>query len=86
MLDIRAPERILAPMTEPVRLSRIRAIRVSKQMPVDQVARSCGVHLMTVYAWETGKRRPSLLAAQKLAEVLGCTLDDLFPAPEEATA
>ncbi len=32
----------------------------------------------TVYFWETGRTWPSAALLPELAEILGCTIDDLF--------
>jgi transcriptional regulator with XRE-family HTH domain len=46
-------------------------------MSVAEVARRVGVARQTVYAWFADPRTMSLDHAAKLAEVLGCTVDEL---------
>ena len=42
-----------------------------------ELARVLGVSRQTVCGWESGSRTPGLKQAKKLADVLGCKLDDL---------
>ena len=37
----------------------------------------------TVYFWETGRTWPSAALLPELAEILGCSIDELFADPKE---
>lgn len=43
-----------------------------------ELAELVGVSHITVSRWETGYMQPSLSMAQKLAELFGCSIEDLF--------
>ncbi|MFN8608837.1 MAG: helix-turn-helix transcriptional regulator [Vulcanimicrobiota bacterium] len=55
-------------------LPRMRVARGLKQV---ELARKLGVSRSTVCCWESGERTPSLDQATRLAQALGCTLDEL---------
>jgi len=48
---------------------KLRHCRVAKEWTQEQLARNIGVSLNTVQRWESGKTRPSPLAAEKLQEL-----------------
>jgi len=68
------------------RPNRIKEIRESRGLTAFQIAERIGVRDVTVYRYESGDTIPSLPVAQKLADALDCTLDELFPAPAKASA
>ena len=49
---------------------KLMAYRRSLGLSQEQMARALGVHKTTVVRWETGRRRPSKAAEQKLANHL----------------
>lgn len=53
-----------------------------------QLAELCGVSQAAVAAWESGIKHPTADKLPKIAEALGCTIDDLYKAeaPAEARA
>ena len=61
---------------------RRRAVGLSQQA----VANALGVERATVGMWETGANWPSARVLPALADLLCCTIDDLYTAPEEAEA
>lgn len=63
----------------------IRKMRLEKKMTQQQLAEEMGLTLQTISKWETGKGIPDLNNVIKLAEIFGCTTDDLLrPAQESA--
>ena len=46
------------------------------------LARKLGVSRGAVCNWESGEREMSLTTAQRIAAILGCTLDELVSAEE----
>ncbi|MFC1912248.1 helix-turn-helix transcriptional regulator [Chloroflexota bacterium] len=50
-------------------LNKLRQCRLAKEWTQEQLARNIGVSLNTVQRWESGKTRPSPLAAEKLQEL-----------------
>ena len=45
----------------------------------DKIAAACGVANMTVYRWMSGEIVPEKLKREKIAEVSGISVDELFP-------
>lgn len=43
-----------------------------------ELAQMLGISQSTVAMWETGERSPKIHMIPKLAQVLGCTIDELF--------
>ena len=56
----------------------IKSVRVSKNLTQDDLAKSLNVSRTTVTMWENNKSLPSITTVKKIAEVLGCTVDDLL--------
>ena len=56
----------------------IRNIRKLKKLTQEQLARDLGVRRSTVAMWETGKAMPRAALLPKLADILGCTVDELL--------
>lgn len=52
-------------------------LRKKSGMSQEELGIKIGVSRYTISYWEIGKRSPSLHEAQKIAEVLNCSLDDL---------
>lgn len=51
--------------------SRIRMLREAKGLTAEELARDLGVSRQVVYAWETGRRHPTLANLERLAGALG---------------
>lgn len=61
---------------EKIIAARRNALGLSQQ----ELAEELGVSQSAVAMWETGKRKPRSGELPKLAQVLGCTIDELFRA------
>lgn len=59
--------------------ARLRACREAKPLTVSDLAESAGLSRQAVHDLESGRREPNLKTARALADVLGCSLDDLCP-------
>lgn len=57
---------------------RIQAIRKGKKMSQQDLAKKMGYSGAAIAMWETGDRNPPSRILPKLAEVLGCTIEDLY--------
>lgn len=57
---------------------KIKELRVNKKMTQEELAKEMNVDRSTVAMWETGKALPRTDKLPKLAEVLGCTIDELY--------
>lgn len=68
------------------RPNRVKEIRRLRKLTALEVARAVDVRETTVYRWESGDARPSLATAFALAEVLGSSIDELFPRREQVPA
>ncbi|HJO95747.1 MAG TPA: helix-turn-helix domain-containing protein [Victivallales bacterium] len=56
---------------------KLRAIRKSQKLTVEELARMVGISRVTLTAWETKKRIPSEAKIRMLAEVLKVTADEI---------
>ena len=57
---------------------RIRELRQQKGITQAQIAAMMKVQRNTVSQWETGCRNPASSILPQLADILGCTIDDLY--------
>ena len=56
----------------------IEAMRKRKRMTQTELAIAVGVTQPSISDYESGKKRPTIDTAKKLADALGCTVDDLL--------
>ena len=59
-------------------MTAIKDYRTRKGLSQEQLARLMGITQAAVAMWETGARMPRADKLPKLAEVLGCSVADLF--------
>lgn len=57
---------------------RIRELRQQRGITQAQLAALVGVQQNTASQWETGDRRPPSIILPRLADALGCTIDELY--------
>lgn len=62
----------------------LRDLRKRSGLSQADVASALGVLQTTVSMWETGENMPRTALLPKLAELYGCTIDDLFEKEETA--
>ena len=62
------------------------AARKKAGLSQDEVAKALGVSGPAVSMWETGKTVPRTPMLKKLANLYGCTTDELLREPEGKTA
>lgn len=55
-----------------------KAVRKRVGMTAQEVATKLGVAISTVYSWESGKTSPDSIFVYKLANLYGCTADELI--------
>jgi len=60
----------------------LKARRVMAGLTQSQLAKMAGVTESSISYYESGDRIPVVKTADKLAQALGCTLNDLFEFPE----
>ncbi len=60
----------------------IEAMRKKKRMTQAELAIAVGVTQPSISDYESGKKRPTIDTAKKLARALGCTVDDLLSNPD----
>ncbi|MGN0960620.1 MAG: helix-turn-helix domain-containing protein [Christensenellales bacterium] len=58
-------------------------LRIKKKMTQTQLADLIGVTSNAVSQYESGKRIPKIHILKKIANVLGCTIDDLLKETKE---
>lgn len=56
----------------------IEAMRKQRRMTQTELAIAVGVTQPSISDYESGKKRPTIDTAKKLADALGCTVDDLL--------
>lgn len=77
-------------MFSPERLveARKRALWEGEPMSITRLARLIGSDRSLVSGWENGRNAPNVASLTKIADALGCSLDDLVvravPAPATA--
>lgn len=60
-------------------------LRKQKNVTQAELANRLGVDRSTVACWEIGKSKPTADKLVKVADVLGCTVDELLREKEEVT-
>lgn len=60
--------------------NNVYALRNNLKLSQAELAKQCGVTQQFIQLLERGKRSPSIKTAEKLAAVLGVTLDELVKA------
>lgn len=61
----------------------LKAMRRRAGYTVAQLAERLSVTRTTIYFWEHGRYLPNAGLLPELAEILGCTIDELFADPNE---
>lgn len=61
----------------------LKAMRRRAGITVAQLAERLSVTRATIYFWEQGRYLPNAGLLPELAEILGCSIDDLFTDPNE---
>ena len=56
---------------------KLTAARQAAGMTQVQLAEKVGVQQRDISRWENGLREPGVLTVKKMAQALGCTMDDL---------
>ena len=64
-------------------MNRIKELLARKGLKVKWIAEQIGCHPTEVSQWIAGRRTPNLPRAIKIANLLGCTVEDLFPITEQ---
>jgi transcriptional regulator with XRE-family HTH domain len=59
-------------------MTNIRKIRRACGVSVVDLAAATNLTTASIYRYEQGKRVPTLTTSAKIAEALGCTVDDLL--------
>lgn len=57
---------------------QLKALRVNADLTQEKAAQLIGVRKETLTNWEKYKTFPKIDVLQKMCEVYGCTLDDVF--------
>lgn len=59
-------------------MNQIKAIRESRGLTQNEAAMKLDIDNSTISKWETGESLPRAATLIRLAEVLGCTVDELL--------
>ena len=60
-------------------MNRIKELLARNGLKLRWVAEQIGCHPTEISQWIAGRRTPSLPRAIRIANILGCTVEDLFP-------
>ncbi len=63
---------------EPIAKNKIKTFRKEKRMKQNTLAQKVGVFQSEISEIETGKRKPSVYLALKIARVLGKNINEIF--------
>lgn len=64
--------------------TKIKKIRKSSALTATELAKKIGVTQPTISRYERGTRKISVENAQRISDILGCTIDELFEREDEA--
>ena len=59
-------------------MNRIRAYRKERKWTQEELAEQIGVERSAVAKWESGKSQPQAARLIALAEIFGCTVDEIL--------
>ena len=59
-------------------MTELRRLRKDRGFSVKEIASAAGVSIMSIYRYETGRRKPDIDIAAKIAAKLGCTIEALM--------
>ncbi len=59
-------------------MGTLERLRKAKGLSQQDVGEALGISQAAVAMWETGKSKPTIDKLQKLAELFGCSIDNLF--------
>lgn len=67
-------------------MTGLKRIRQSRGMSMEELGKAVGVSRQVVSAWELGIYWPKASSLPRIAEVLGCTIDELFRDTSQSAA
>lgn len=73
-------------MKEPTREHPIRRKRLDARLSMRELGAAVGVSTRSIASYEIEGVEPSLRTAKRIAQVLGCTVDDLVAEDEQPEA
>lgn len=56
----------------------IRSFREKAGMTQTELAVNLGVTQAAIAMWETGERKPNIIMLKRIANIFGCTVDDML--------
>ena len=59
-------------------IANLQAIRKQKGITQDELSKAAHIHRVTIAKYESGKVDPTMKNAERIAEVLGVTVNDLI--------
>lgn len=65
---------------------KFREMRIKAGLTLTASAKAIGVSKQAIYQWETGQRAPCAQRLPKIANVYGCTVDELLMEPDNPGA
>lgn len=59
-------------------MNHIKKFRKKEKLSQSDIAKELGIKQNTFSQWETGRRKPDVMQAIKLADILGTTVESLY--------
>ncbi|WP_035166536.1 helix-turn-helix transcriptional regulator [Caloramator sp. ALD01] len=59
-------------------IKNLKELRKKNKLTQKQMAMKLGISERAYQHYEYGKRKPNLIIAKKIAEVFGCSIDEIF--------
>ena len=56
----------------------LKEMRIKRKMTLEELSKASGVSRVSINRYELGERSPNIFIAKKLADALGCTIEDLI--------
>lgn len=56
----------------------LKEMRIKRKMTLEELSKASGVSRVSINRYELGERSPNIYIAKKLADALGCAIEDLI--------
>lgn len=67
-------------------MNSLKSLREQAKLTQEDIAYKLNIDRSTIAKWETGEAMPRADKLPQLAQILGCTIDELFACPKKKRA
>lgn len=67
-------------------MNSLKSLREQAKLTQEDIAYKLNIDRSTIAKWETGEAMPRANKLPQLAQILGCTIDELFACPKKKRA